>query len=199
MGRDDWEQLEKSIRMMSEGYRMAMESITVLKCLIETDDLTHLLRRRAFMEKLEFNINQSLQRGTVMQIMMIDIDHFKQVNDRFGHQVGDEVLERVSDLVRSYLRPYDLAGRYGGEEIIIAVECDDQTALSIAERIRTAVEKTLFESVAQKASFHVTISLGMASTKEFGYDISRLIAEADAALYRAKSSGRNRTLYAVPA
>jgi diguanylate cyclase (GGDEF)-like protein len=102
-------------------------------------------------------------------------------------------LERVSQLVKSFMRPGDLAGRFGGEEIIVALQSGENDALKIAEGIRVAVEKNRMTSVAQvKAEFQVTLSVGIASTQEFGFEADVLIGHADQALYRAKATGRNK-------
>ena len=123
--------------------------------------------------------------------MMIDVDKFKSVNDRFGHQTGDIVLERVSGLIKKYLRPEDLAGRYGGEEIIVAIQSEFATAIEIAERIRAAVAEYKMRSPDHK-EFNVTLSIGIASSGAFDFDAQRLIGRADAAMYQAKNEGRDR-------
>src|SRR5206468_883031 len=99
---------------------------------VDTDDLTRLLRRGAFMRKLRSLLETSAAEGREVHLMMIDVDHFKRVNDGHGHQTGDVVLERVSELIRGYLRPEDLAGRYGGEEIIVAIQAQSEVATAIA-------------------------------------------------------------------
>lgn len=187
------EEFEKSLQAMGEIYKQVLGQLMALKGTVEVDGLTTLLRRDSFMSRLGRELIEARCAGTELHLMMVDLDHFKKVNDTFGHQAGDEVLERVSQLVKNYLRPTDLAGRYGGEELIVAVECDEATARIIAERIRKAVEQVEFCTL-DGAPFSVTLSLGMASSRQCGYDARSLIAKADAALYSAKRQGRNRVL-----
>ncbi len=123
---------------------------------------------------------------------MIDVDHFKKVNDTYGHPTGDLVLQRVSQLVKNYLRSQDLACRYGGEEIIVAMQAERHQALEIAENIRRAVENHRMESTESAQTFQVTLSAGLSSSADHGYNTEKLIARADEALYQAKHGGRNQ-------
>ncbi len=109
--------------------------------LAQTDPLTRLCNRRHLYDKLDVELNRCFRGSNPIALIMTDIDHFKRVNDQFGHQVGDEVLINVADLLKDQLRTYDLAGRYGGEEFcLILPETDLQAATEVAERIRQAVE-----------------------------------------------------------
>ena len=122
---------------------------------------------------------------------MLDIDHFKQVNDHYGHLTGDDVLENVAALVRQSIRDTDRAGCYGGEEfIIILPKTDLPTALYVAERIRKAIEAAEMKAP-EGDVFTITVSQGL-SSYEPGEDEHSLISRADGALYRAKGNGRNR-------
>ncbi|MEW6055768.1 MAG: GGDEF domain-containing protein [Bdellovibrionota bacterium] len=188
-------ELERSLEAMESNYRRAVSNLNMLKERVEMDDLTRLLRRGVFMEKLHNLLFQSAPKGREVCLMMIDIDHFKRVNDGYGHQTGDVVLERVSELIKSYLRPEDLVGRYGGEEIIVAMQMSASEANSVANRIRRAVEAHRMIST-NHAEFRVTLSVGVASTQEFKYEADVLISHADKALYRAKKLGRNRVVNA---
>lgn len=187
-------ELERSLSVLETNYRKAVSNLNVLRECVETDDLTRLLRRGAFMKKLHSLLNSSEAEGREVHLMMIDVDHFKSVNDGYGHQTGDVVLERISELIRRYVRPQDLAGRYGGEEIIVAVQANSSQALEIAENIRRAVESHRMVSTADQAEFQVTLSVGVASTHQIGYGADALIKNADDALYRAKRTGRNKVV-----
>jgi diguanylate cyclase (GGDEF)-like protein len=124
---------------------------------------------------------------------MLDIDHFKAVNDTLGHLAGDEVLRGVSDVIRNNLRSVDLYGRFGGEEfLIIMTQTDIQGALLCAKRVRAAVEQKRFPAVGN--DFRVTVSLGLTDYRG-NEKIDSMIARADKALYRAKDGGRNRVEY----
>jgi diguanylate cyclase (GGDEF)-like protein len=190
-------ELERNLEVLALNYQSAVSNLNTLRQCVETDDLTRLLRRGAFMNKLSKLLNSSQSEKKEVHLMMIDVDHFKKVNDGYGHQTGDVVLERVSELIRTYLRPSDLAGRYGGEEIIVAIQGNAMEAAQIAERIRTAVEAHTMVSVSDARKFSITLSVGIASTAVFGSEAQELIAQADAALYNAKHSGRNRVVNAV--
>jgi len=197
-------ELERNLEVLELNYRKAVTNLKSLRERVETDDLTKLMRRGAFMRKLGDLLIDSKETGDEVQLMMIDIDHFKAVNDNYGHQTGDVVLTRVAELVRQYLRTEDLAGRYGGEEIIVAMQVSSGEAQRIAENIRAAVQAQLQVSSARRQdaeraeakTFHVTLSMGIASTQDFTYEADVLIGEADAALYRAKRGGRNKVLRA---
>lgn len=188
-------ELERNLAVLESNYRMAVSNLNNLRQCVETDDLTRLLRRGAFMKKLHNLLSTCEAEGREVQVLMIDVDHFKRVNDTYGHQTGDVVLERVSELIKGYLRPEDLAGRYGGEEIIVAFEGSTMLAKGVAENIRRAVEKHKMKSISGR-EFQLTLSMGIASTQMFKYEADVLIGEADAALYRAKDSGRNKVLTA---
>jgi diguanylate cyclase (GGDEF)-like protein len=193
-------EIDESLKTLEKTYSRTIHNLTALrlsvKAATEMDELTHLLRRGTFLCRLERLLLDARARGEDVQVMMIDLDHFKIINDRFGHQAGDEVLERVGALLTQYLRPGDIAGRYGGEELIVAVECSEWDALDVAERLRSAVAQAAF-TMAQ--NHQVTLSLGMASAATFGFDAQALIAAADRSLYDAKHNGRNRVACARPA
>ncbi len=160
--------------------------------LSQTDPLTRLCNRRSLTEILENELDRCRRNATPCSLIMADIDHFKRVNDRYGHQSGDEVLITVADLLREQLRPYDLAARYGGEEFCLVLpETSPEQAENVAERIRKRVENYNFSGIA--ADLHLTISLGVASLAgESTKTEDELIRLADEALYLAKNNGRNR-------
>ena len=150
------------------------------------DYLTDLYNRRALMEKLDFEIKRRNRTKSPLSVVMLDLDHFKQVNDTHGHQVGDQVLIQVADLLRKSVREIDIVGRYGGEEfLVILPDCPVKEAVNVAERIRAGVAKFDFY-----LSLKLTISGGAAEYK--GGNSDNLIEIADRNLYLAKNSGRNK-------
>jgi diguanylate cyclase (GGDEF)-like protein len=155
-----------------------------------TDALTGLLNRRAFLEGALSLCARQANRGLPVSLLMLDLDHFKSINDRFGHATGDEVLRVFANVARSNLRGGDLVGRLGGEEFAVIVPEPVETTGRIAERLRIA-----FEAAGVTIDSRVlgaTCSIGVASSSAAVTDISALMARADAALYRAKRDGRNR-------
>jgi len=123
--------------------------------------------------------------------MMLDLDHFKQINDNYGHQVGDQILQEFANRCKDSVREIDLVGRYGGEEILILLpETELIPTVKIAERICSAVARTPIKASQQEIS--VTVSIGVAVKDENTVDLETLIARADQAMYIAKHKGRNR-------
>ncbi|WP_354142449.1 sensor domain-containing diguanylate cyclase [Brevibacillus brevis] len=184
---DDYKLLEifgqhASLAMTNAVLHNEMERMVI------TDNLTGLYTRRHLNER----VRGSLQKDNYGSLILIDIDYFKTVNDTFGHQVGDEVLIQVSNLIRHSLRDSDIAARWGGEELAVYLpRVDKNTAYSVAERIRECVE--------QETSPQVTISCGLAKwSREMDVNLSveALFHQADIALYEAKNSGRNQVVLA---
>ena len=164
-----------------------------------TDGLTGLPNRRTFVEKLDEMLHRAVRFGTPVSLLILDVDHFKSVNDSYGHPVGDQVLRRLAVLLGHSVREaVDLAARYGGEEFAVLLEnTAHDGALKLAERLRTALEEETFLHMegSQATQFHVTMSIGVASYPEAG-DAMVLVGKADQALYDAKESGRNRVVSA---
>ena len=157
------------------------------------DALTGLYNRWYVIEKLDSEINRSMRHGSPMAVLMLDIDHFKKVNDTYGHGVGDQVLKSVGKLLRDSCRVYDVPGRYGGEEFCILLpETRVDNTTVVAERIRTRIEAQ--PMAFGESSFSVTASIGIAGLDETLAAVSpaALIERADRALYSAKHRGRNR-------
>jgi two-component system cell cycle response regulator len=158
------------------------------------DGLTKAYNKRHFLERLTVEVAYARRHHTALTLVMLDVDHFKQVNDRFGHLVGDYVLVELAGIIESQLRQEDLFARYGGEEF--AVLCRGASlgnASVLAERLRAKVETTHME----QGGIHipVTISLGVAAQSDKAPDgATHLVAEADAALYDAKRGGRNKVV-----
>lgn len=160
--------------------------------LSNTDHLTGLFNRRYMMEALDKEVHRSIRKGGALSLIMLDIDHFKRVNDEFGHLQGDAVLQMVALLLQKELRSYDCAARYGGEEFVaILPDSSLKEAIFVAERIRLAVQNTKFSG--SPATLHLTASLGVACfSPEQPLTVDGFIKRADDALYRAKANGRNR-------
>jgi len=162
-----------------------------LERLAKFDSLTGLYNRRAIFHRLDGQIKHAGRYNEEFSLIMLDIDHFKKVNDQYGHLTGDDVLQEVATLVRQNIRDTDTAGRYGGEEfIIILPRAHLASALNVAERIRRAIETAEMKD-SKGNVFSITVSQGL-SCYQPGQGEYSLISRADAALYRAKESGRNR-------
>jgi diguanylate cyclase (GGDEF)-like protein len=154
------------------------------------DELTGINNRRHLMELLNHEKNRSLRSGGVFCLAMLDIDHFKNVNDRHGHLAGDAVLRAVATMIDKTLRNTEFCGRYGGEEfLIVLTQTDIKGALIFAERVRTNIENALFPDLG--THFKATVSIGL-SEYHIGEDIDKIISRADEAPYLAKKGGRNR-------
>ena len=158
-----------------------------------TDELTGLANARAFRSILDREIERSRRFQTPLGLVMADLDDFKQVNDRHGHPQGDEVLASVAAVLRDLSRDIDAPARYGGEELAVVLpQTDAEGAALLAERMREAVERLRVPRVTGRGSLRVTASFGVASMPESASDREKLVAAADAALYRAKRGGKNR-------
>ncbi|MFO0927187.1 MAG: diguanylate cyclase [Gemmataceae bacterium] len=160
-----------------------------LKILATRDPLTSCLNRRAFFQEFELHWAASKQGSGPLSCIMTDVDHFKSINDRFGHSVGDQVLQHVAATLRSMVRKRDLVCRYGGEEFCILLPgIDLEDALQVAERIRAAL------AGAPCGQVQVTVSLGVSAVRLGAGQPSELLDQADKALYCAKHGGRNRVI-----
>lgn len=169
------------------------ESQQELELLATTDFLTGLANRKQIMADLAQQIEQYRRYSTQFSLLMVDIDHFKTVNDTHGHLVGDAVLVQLARIFQQTLRIVDNAGRYGGEEFVIVLgQADLQKALQTAERIRLAVQQHIF--MCDDVTLHATISIGVAEISTEDRTINELIDRADQALYDAKEHGRNRVV-----
>ncbi len=167
-----------------------------LEQLAQTDPLTQLLNRRALTERISAEMERALRYDSTLALLMIDLDHFKKVNDNYGHLVGDDVLRDVGQLLLETIRGSDIVARYGGEEFLLLLpETDDVGAEAFAERIREAVERHPFGggSSGDGKILSLTSSIGVAVYPAARIEsVEDLLARADAALYRAKADGRNR-------
>ena len=180
------EETEKAHRLNAE----LKKALTTIQEISIRDELTGLYNRRHLMTMLEIEKKRADRTKGSFSLVILDIDHFKRINDTCGHLKGDEVLKVVAKLVQESLRGTDFCARFGGEEFIMVLgQTLENGALAFAERVRLLVSSAQFED-----GLHVTVSLGVAEYRPTE-EISQTISCADAALYRAKSAGRNRVEY----
>ena len=160
-----------------------------IKRISEEDYLTKLSNRRKIHEVIENEIARSKRYNSSFAIILLDIDHFKTTNDKFGHNTGDRLLVEISGVIQDTIRESDVAGRWGGEEFLVfCPHTNVDGAFALAEKLRTTIEKNEFEDVGYK-----TASFGVAQV-EHGDTVEMIISRADEALYSAKNSGRNMVL-----
>jgi diguanylate cyclase (GGDEF)-like protein len=158
-----------------------------------TDGLTGLVNHRAFQEKLDERLGRAERTGQKIALILTDIDHFKKVNDNYGHPIGDQVLKRVAKVLDEGMRKIDVVARYGGEEFAIVIEgADAEAAKLLADRLRVDVGKQVVHT--DKGPLSVTLSLGIACVPDDATGKQALIEHADQALYHAKHNGRNRAV-----
>ncbi|WP_353662889.1 GGDEF domain-containing protein [Hydrogenimonas sp. SS33] len=175
-------------------YRQRYNLKKRLETLSYTDTLSGLYNRRYFMQFMQKELKRFERHGKPFSFLMIDIDHFKKINDTFGHPVGDTVIQAVSALLRREIREMDFAARIGGEEFAVVLpETGNMMALDVADRIRRTAENFKLSTPTHEA-VRFKLSIGIASAKR-GYDISDLMRAADTALYEAKKRGRNRVCF----
>ena len=159
--------------------------------LATTDGLTGLFNRRYFMEMAESQLRLAVRYEKKFSLLMFDLDHFKKINDTYGHDAGDEVLRNVADIMRQILRSTDIFGRIGGEEFAVAMpETDASTAVEVAERLRIRFMESIVQTKAGPVRY--TASMGIATLSDAKTVLSQMIKWADVALYQAKNNGRNR-------
>lgn len=161
------------------------------------DPLTGLQNRGASLEYLERQLARAMREGSSIGVILADVDYFKRINDTLGHQTGDAVLERIAILLSADLRPYDVVGRYGGEEFLIVVPgCGPAMAKDIAERIRIRIMHEEFRNILPEENLPVTCSFGIAVPEGNSWSVDAILDYADRALYTAKNSGRNAIVLA---
>ncbi len=183
------------ISLISNQAAAAIDLIELLEAnrrLALHDGLTNLLNRRAFDDSLERSVSQAARAEQPLSLLMLDLDHFKQLNDTYGHATGDVALQAAAAEIRLQVRGGDLAARYGGEEFaIILPDTDGPAAFRMAERLRKALSERVVK--AGKEQIKMTASCGVSAT-DLGYSTpEELIHSADEALYASKETGRNRT------
>ncbi|GIV19936.1 MAG: hypothetical protein KatS3mg023_1687 [Armatimonadota bacterium] len=183
-------QLEQYALAQKQQQKELQRRNELLERLSVTDALTQVGNHRAFQEHLHSQISLACRKGLPLCLMLIDVDHFKQYNDTYGHLQGDTVLREVARLITENVRAYDFVARYGGEEFAVVLpDTQSETALQVAERIRQIIAQHPFPNRA------MTVSIGVARWRA-GLDSNRLIEQADGALYEAKRLGRNRVCLA---
>lgn len=178
-----------------QGFKKLEQALRIIEELAIRDELTETFNRRYILKMVEEEKNRANRYGHSFYICLLDIDHFKRVNDTYGHAVGDTVLKIIAGAVQAQVRMTDCFGRYGGEEFLLLFNASSQAgALGFAERIRQCIEALHFPDFSQ--GLGITASLGIAEYRA-QEDISQTIARADAALYQAKSAGRNCIRFAA--
>ena len=174
------------------------EKNATLARLSTTDPVTGLRNRRYVTEFLSLELLRAARYKTPLAVLMLDLDHFKRINDTYGHRVGDTVLQAVAEVLRGTLRATDVAGRYGGEEFLVVLpQTDLQGAAVLGERVRAAIEQTTIP-VEGAEPLSVTVSIGVAALGDGACSAEQLVERADAALYAAKDAGRNRVALEAP-
>ncbi len=182
--------VQQKIKKLQDDLKRTNELLLEIS---NTDPLTGLYNRRYLMENLDKEFQRVRRKESELALIIIDLDHFKSINDTYGHQQGDEVLVEVALQMQKHLRSYDIAARYGGEEFVAVLpESSKEEAMHVAERLRASVEALGFSGDSGQ-HIVVTISLGVAVFPSPKVDcIDSLIRQADEALYRAKRNGRNQ-------
>ena len=166
-----------------------------LRQLATIDDLTGTLNRRAFFAAAEQEMERAVRYGNAVSVVMFDLDHFKQVNDRYGHALGDQALREAATALQAKLRDVDILGRLGGEEFAILLpETPLAGAMEVAERLRHAIAALSIPRQSDQSPLSLTASLGVAERLPEEITVDKVLARADLALYRAKTDGRNRVM-----
>ena len=164
-----------------------------METMATTDGLTGLTNHRTFQSRFEDLLQRATRHNHKVALLLCDVDHFKKVNDNYGHPIGDEVLRRVAKVLQEVPRKIDIPARYGGEEFVVLLDGVDVTqAKAVAERLRIEISKAVVET--DKGPLSVTESIGIATFPDDGRDRATLIERADLALYHAKHTGRNRVV-----
>jgi diguanylate cyclase (GGDEF)-like protein len=177
-------------RQLSINRKKLQSSLTVIREMAIHDDLTGFYNRHHLMDIIDSENNRSDRTGSVYSLVMMDIDKFKNINDTYGHQIGDQVLRTFAAVIRGILRKTDFCGRYGGEEfLVVLTQTDIKAAKVFAERIRDCVENSFFPCLGHDSRVTVSIGLTEYRTNE---KTEKTISRADELLYKAKNGGRNR-------
>ncbi len=191
---------KREFTILGPAASMAMDNAILLQKAEEmatVDELTGMYNFRYFREKLQSEVQRAIRYDLELTILIIDIDFFKKVNDTYGHQAGNMLLQQLSGLLRRCVRDVDILSRYGGEEfVIILPQTELEAAEVVAERIRSEVENAVFECGPEAMELKITVSIGLGCfSKEIIKTPEALIEEADTNLYTAKRTGRNKIVY----
>lgn len=193
--------LTRQARAVGERISMALANLRlreVLRSQSIRDPLTGLFNRRFMEESFERELRRAARCGENATLLMVDIDHFKQFNDTFGHQAGDALLRGLGDFLSQRIRGQDVACRYGGEEFaLILAGASGDVASKRAERLREELKELTVRHAGQTLG-RVTLSIGIAVFPDHGSTVDELLRLADQALYRAKTEGRDRVIVANP-
>lgn len=188
------DQDQEIIRILGHQLVLALRQIKLyqeIEQIAISDSLTSLYTRRYTLERFHEEFHRAKASKAKLSFMMIDVDYFKSINDKYGHLVGDQVLRKIAQTIRKNIREIDLAGRYGGEEFCVVLpDADHKGVLYVGERIRTSVEALSVK--AYDATLQVTVSIGAATYPDDAKNPDIIIDKADWALYCAKKQGRNR-------
>jgi diguanylate cyclase (GGDEF)-like protein len=184
--------LQKVRYHLEQKQHLLEEALAQIEKIANIDDLTRIPNRRNVLLKLEEEVKRSLRYSMPVSVLLIDIDFFKHINDRYGHQMGDEVLQTCASTLQRSIRISDHLGRYGGEEFLVVLPvCTKEVAADMAERLRLRVAEGHFIA-SETTSFSITISIGVSELNPHHDTLEILIAHADHALYAAKAAGRNQ-------
>ncbi len=196
LAKEEWLQIENNYQRIlekevSERTHELELSNKQLNTLAATDPLTHIRNRRSFFDIAEKYYSIAARTKEPLSVMMIDIDYFKSVNDKYGHAVGDEVLKEFANVTKRQLRDSDLFARYGGEEFVIVLP---NTGIEGAEKLADKIRQTIANHylVTEKGEIQITISIGVSALNKQDTSLDDILSRADKALYRAKENGRNR-------
>ena len=187
------DELRRTLGKLEQSKREIMRQNQELQVLATRDPLTGVLNRRSLFQGFETLFAESIEEGEQLSFIMLDIDHFKSVNDRFGHAVGDKVIKLLAIILQEYSRPNDLVGRFGGEEFCVVLpDAGVDDAVEIAERMRLAIQEG--HGAKFTNALRITSSFGVSSVTGGAETSAQLVEQADKALYVAKESGRNRVI-----
>jgi diguanylate cyclase (GGDEF)-like protein len=198
--------LHGEVTVLEESYSQVLQVLRTISTAANVDDLTGLLRRRSFFQKWEALLDECQHLNQVSGVLMIDIDHFKRINDTHGHATGDEVIRNVASLLQQFASPDCIVSRVGGEEFAVAIRGSQSEISGVAELIRKGTEKLHGDSQTLKCTVSVGVAIDTSSTSqddtlrlgcrggrtESAEKATALLSEADQALYIAKQSGRNQ-------
>ena len=187
------EELRRALGKLERSQREIKRQNQELHVLATRDPLTGVLNRRSFFQGFDSLFVEAHEEGENLGCIMVDIDHFKSVNDRFGHAVGDKVIKLLANVLTEVSRPNDLVGRFGGEEFCVAIpRADNDVCAAIAERMRSAIQEGHGAKFAN--AMRITSSFGVSALSSGAATVAELVDQADKALYVAKESGRNRVV-----